>query len=277
MLRRVQMQTVMEGVVDAVPNRIIHDKARQSPTLRKLSDAAERGWWRTTVASDDYGRFDADPEVCLAELFKLRPAGWTVAKMARVLDEWEAVGLIHRYAVDEKPGRVYGHMVTFLDHQRPRESKPKFPAPPCGGSPQLAAKCRESRQSAALIGRRETRDERREEKTSAPGAPAGVLESDTRPGASRNGQPPSESQRLVAVYSDLVAGHLGGRPPLLADADYGIVSQLVKKRGPEEVERLLRGFCRTGTKWSRENTAWDLKAFRASYNKLLALDAQGDL
>ena len=39
-----------------MPDRIIRDKARSSPTLQHLSDAGERAWWRLTTAADDYGR-----------------------------------------------------------------------------------------------------------------------------------------------------------------------------------------------------------------------------
>lgn len=135
---------------DTMPDRIIRDRARSSPTLRQLSDGAERAWWRLTTAADDYGRFDADPDVLLAELFKRRPSSWTTAKMRRVVEEWADTDdpLIHLYQVDGDC-RVYGHAVTWTDHQRGRDSKPKFPDPPCGGSPQSAAKCRESLQLAA--------------------------------------------------------------------------------------------------------------------------------
>lgn len=112
--------------------------------MKALSDAAERAWWRLTTACDDYGRFDADPEVLLADLFKRRPAGWTVRKMTAVLDEWEQA-LIHRYAAEENGVRVYGHVLTFAHHQRERDSKPKYPDPPCAVAGAEAEACQESR------------------------------------------------------------------------------------------------------------------------------------
>jgi hypothetical protein len=70
--------------------------------------------------------------------------------MLRAIEEWDAAGLIHRYAgVD---GRAYGHVVTFLHHQRARDSRSRYPEPPCGNLPQNAAACGESRQTAALSG-----------------------------------------------------------------------------------------------------------------------------
>jgi len=139
-----------------MPDRTIRERCRRSPTLQHVSDAAERAWWRLTVAVDDYGCFEADPEILLAELMPRRPTGWTPAKMARVLQEW-TLGedpLVHLYRVDGDD-RVYGHAVTFHKHQRERDSKPKYPEPPCAGMAQnstlqqLAATCRESLQSAA--------------------------------------------------------------------------------------------------------------------------------
>ena len=138
-----------------MPDRMIRDRCRRSPSLQRLSDAAERAWWRLTVGADDYGRFEADGEVLLSMLFIRRPSGWTPAKMAKVILEWAAPGppddpdpLVHLYRV-EGDLRVYGHAPTFLEHQRERESKPKYPDPPCGGLPQDAAKCRDSLQLAA--------------------------------------------------------------------------------------------------------------------------------
>jgi len=142
---------------EPMPDRIIRERCRRSPTLQRISDAAERAWWRLTVSADDYGRFEADPEILLAELMPRKPAGWTPGKMRQVIAEW-ADGedpLIHLYRV-EGDKRVYGHSATFHDHQRERSSRPKYPDPPCGGSPQSAAKCRESLQSAAYSESRES-------------------------------------------------------------------------------------------------------------------------
>ena len=140
-----------------MPDRIIRDRCRSSPTLQRLSDAAERAWWRLTVACDDYGRFEADPAVLLAELFKRRPRGWSVQRVRVVLSEWSAAEdpLIHLYRIPGDP-RTYGHTVSFQIHQRDRESKPKYPDPPCGDFQHLAANCRNSLQVAAYSESRES-------------------------------------------------------------------------------------------------------------------------
>lgn len=155
-----------------MPDRIIRDRARSSRSLQLLSDAAERAWWRLTVAADDYGCFDADPEVLLSRLFERKPKGWTVTKMREVRDELASGDdpVIHLYQVENDP-RIYGHIVSFRRHQRSRESKPKFPSPPCkkappnATSPQLAAICgklRLARAPASGVVSRESRVESRE-------------------------------------------------------------------------------------------------------------------
>lgn len=143
-----------------MPTRLIQDQARRSLTLHALSDAAERGWWRLTTMADDYGRFPADPTLLLHRLmeYETPPTGWTRTRMARVLGEWERVDLIHVYQ-NGADARLYGHILTFREYQRERESQPKFPDPPCRGQRELAAKCRESRQVAALSEGRSSKTE----------------------------------------------------------------------------------------------------------------------
>ncbi len=136
-----------------MPDRMIRDRCRRSPTLQRLSDAAERAWWRLTTYADDYGRFEADPEVLLAGLMLRRPNGWNVKRMQKVIEEWadQTDPLIHQYMV---PGdlRVYGHCLTFSEHQRDRNSIPKYPDPPCADLPDNFLKCGESLQVAANCG-----------------------------------------------------------------------------------------------------------------------------
>src|SRR5437879_4265860 len=46
-----------------LPRRYAKESALTSPNLAQLSAGAERLFWRSMVKADDYGRFDADPEI----------------------------------------------------------------------------------------------------------------------------------------------------------------------------------------------------------------------
>lgn len=187
-----------------MPDRIIHAKSTSSSTLKALSDAAERAWWRLTVCVDDYGRIDADPEILLNTLFKVRPKGWALARMERSVQEWTvgAEPLVHLYRV---PGdsRTYLHICTFSRHQRDRESKPKCPDPPCDDLPQLAATCRESLQLA--LGSRESGAESREPLIGGCGKPPQPA---LQQGANSNGIPDWFKQALAdsEVFASLAHG-----------------------------------------------------------------------
>lgn len=187
-----------------MPDRIIRDRACSSPTLRILSDAEERAWWRLTIRCDDHGRYNADPESLLSRLFEVRPQGWTASKIAKAFDGLEVAGLVHHYQMPDDE-RMYGHVVKFLEHQRDRESKPKFPDPPCGGRPDQAHLCGESRRVAASCGSRaraprdesrEARDERRSKSPPRGGSPQGGDEAS--PG---NGLVWGSPEALIELYN----------------------------------------------------------------------------
>lgn len=109
-----------------MPDRIIKESCCGSDTLNELSDWAERFWWHLTVVCDDFGRFDARPEILKARLFPLRD-GKTKRDMANALKELASVGLISLYEVD---GRPFLQVVKWQKHQRCRAAKSKFPPPP---------------------------------------------------------------------------------------------------------------------------------------------------
>lgn len=118
-----------------MPNRTIADSVRSSPSLRALTDAGERLWWRIVAAADDFGRFEADPEVLFAACFQRVPKGWTVAKVKKHLQELDQVPadtknpLIFFYTVE---GREYLQIVKPEPHFRKRAEQSKFPAPEKG-------------------------------------------------------------------------------------------------------------------------------------------------
>jgi len=114
-----------------MPNRIIKESARTSPTLAALSDAAERLFWRLVTMADDYGRFEADPYIVRGACVPI--LNWSIPKVARCLKEMtEAkstadVPLLSYYFVG---GRRFAQMNGWSRHQRPPRLASKYPDPP---------------------------------------------------------------------------------------------------------------------------------------------------
>lgn len=112
-----------------MPNRIIRESSRTSPSLDALSDGAERLFWRLVTVADDHGRFDAHPRVVLAMTFPLRVGRLSVRQVERWLDELERADIIRRYAAGD---RMVGAFCAWARHQRRPQSTSKFPDPPWG-------------------------------------------------------------------------------------------------------------------------------------------------
>lgn len=121
-----------------MPNRIIRERARSSPTLDAVSAEAERLFWRLTVTADDHGRFDADPRVVLASCFPLRFGRWKPATVRPWMRELVKAGAIQLY---EAGGRRYGFFPTWSAHQRRPQGVSKYPAPPDHGDPTVTPPC----------------------------------------------------------------------------------------------------------------------------------------
>lgn len=113
-----------------MPDRLIRESICSSDTLNLLSDFEERFWHRLIVNCDDYGRFDARPEILKARLFPLMD-GKTRKDMSMALSKLASVGLVDLYEVD---GRPFLRVVTWDKYQRVRAKRSKFPDPPamCG-------------------------------------------------------------------------------------------------------------------------------------------------
>lgn len=109
-----------------MPNRMIRDSCRTSATLDTLSPEAERLFWRLVTVADDYGRFEADPRVLLAQAFPLKVGTWKPAQVARWFDELVQAGILHPY---QAGGKALAAFVTWDKHQRVRAKQSKF-APP---------------------------------------------------------------------------------------------------------------------------------------------------
>lgn len=116
---------------NAMPDRNIKQSCRTSRTLNKLSNGAERLFWRLTTVADDYGRFDANPVIVKANCFPLRVDSLDTSVVEEWLVELRQAPLIVVYDNGE---RQYGQFQTWLEHQGPpRAKKSKFPSPQgCG-------------------------------------------------------------------------------------------------------------------------------------------------
>lgn len=108
-----------------MPDRLIRESICTSETLNQLNDFEERFWHRLIVNCDDYGRFDARPEILKARLFPLME-GKTKKDMTGTLSKLASVGLVELYDVDGKP---FLRVVTWDKYQRVRAKRSKFPEP----------------------------------------------------------------------------------------------------------------------------------------------------
>lgn len=95
-----------------------------SDAINSLSCEAERFFLRLCLVADDYGRFDARPQVLKSALF---PLGETLRStdIAAWLAECEKAGLVRCYEVDSKP-----YVVIPKFRQRLRAHRARFPQPP---------------------------------------------------------------------------------------------------------------------------------------------------
>jgi hypothetical protein len=119
-----------------MPNRMIRDVARTSPTLARLSAGAERTFWRLLLVADDHGRFNADPTVVRSLAFPAHPPKAIRDRdLAKWMGELLAVDTIRLYMVE---GRAYGYFPAWGEHQRIRAKSSRFPAPSMNGGQMLA-------------------------------------------------------------------------------------------------------------------------------------------
>lgn len=139
-----------------MPNRIIRESALTSHSLAKLSDGAERLFWRLTIVADDAGRFDAYGVTVLARCFPVLADTLSPLKIGKWLAELSQ-DHVQFYEVN---GRQYGQFRKWAEYQRSYGLKSKFPEPPadCGNVPQVPADSR----SYPISENRDTRSDIRE-------------------------------------------------------------------------------------------------------------------
>ena len=109
-----------------MPDRLIRESWCASETIDRLTPFEETVFARMIVNCDDFGRMDGRASVVCSRLFVTRSSIREKTVMAAV-KRLEEEGLIHCYAVE---GRPYIQMQGWGKHQRIRNQRSKFPAPP---------------------------------------------------------------------------------------------------------------------------------------------------
>ena len=124
-----------------MPNRIIKESIHCSETVNKMTDFQFRLWISLITYVDDYGRGDARPAIIKGTCFPLRER-LTTHDIEAGLQALADIGCIDLYELD---GRSYLCLPGWASHQRVRNAKEKFPAPPehSDNSPRVAANCGE--------------------------------------------------------------------------------------------------------------------------------------
>lgn len=108
-----------------MPNRIIKESICVSDTIDKLTWFEEVFFYRLIVNCDDYGRFDARPQVLRSRLFALKD-NITIKTVSDALNKLATVGLLRVYECD---GRAFLQLLSWDHHQQIRSKTSKFPEP----------------------------------------------------------------------------------------------------------------------------------------------------
>lgn len=114
-----------------MPNRIIRDSCKTSPSLDALSPEAERFFWRLVTVADDFGRFEADPRILLAKTFPLRVDRLKPRHVGRWRDELVKHKIIECYESGE---HLYAFFLNWAKYQDTRAKSSKYPSPPASAS-----------------------------------------------------------------------------------------------------------------------------------------------
>lgn len=126
-----------------MPNRFIKESIRTSDTLAEISAEAERLFWRLIVTADDFGRFDARPNIVLGQCLSSFIGQFTSSQVSVWLRELEQASLIQMYTVEN---RDYLVLTKWNKHQQTRAKTSKFPEPPT-----LDSKCMQAQANVPVF------------------------------------------------------------------------------------------------------------------------------
>lgn len=118
-----------------MPNRILKEAIRTSPSVDALSPDEEVFWYRLITLLDDFGRYDGRPAVLRAMLYPLRLDSVSEPQVEAWRDRLVGVGMLRLYSVDGSP---YIEAISWREHQPTRAVKSRWPASDGQGSLLLA-------------------------------------------------------------------------------------------------------------------------------------------
>lgn len=111
-----------------MPNRVIKDSINESRGLTSCSFFAQDLYKRLITYADDYGRFNADPQIMVARLYPRELSVVSLEDLNDALVELVGVGKICFYTSTARD-EVYGAFPNWEEHQRVRDSKKRNPDP----------------------------------------------------------------------------------------------------------------------------------------------------
>lgn len=120
-----------------MPNRIIREGYLASDAVNTLSAEEERFYFRLYLVVDDFGRFEARPELLRSRCYPLKTDSIRTADITRSLAACEKAGLVVVYQVD---GRRYLQVEKFKQRTR-TTSKCPSPKDVTGNASQMSVKC----------------------------------------------------------------------------------------------------------------------------------------
>lgn len=107
-----------------MPNRIVREGILDSDAVNKLTWAAEVFYRRLMSVVDDFGRYDARPEMLRAKLYPMRLDKVSLPDIVKWLADCVEAGLVRCYEVLSKP---YLEIINF--GQQLRQKRSKYPEP----------------------------------------------------------------------------------------------------------------------------------------------------
>jgi hypothetical protein len=112
-----------------MPNRIIKETIKTSENIDLLTWFEECMFYRMIVTADDFGCLDGRAIVLRNELFPTKD-NVSTKDIDKALAKMKEVGLIHIYVNN---GHPYIFLLTWMEHQRVRNKRRRFPAPTFDG------------------------------------------------------------------------------------------------------------------------------------------------